>query len=197
VERPFRDLKERFLQECQATGAPKSIAELNDRATSWLQSRVHTRMHRGIGEVPADRFVIEAPMLQALPPKRFDTAYVEPRRVHVAIPQVEWRGVRYSVPARCLGQRVEVRQEVDSETLEIRWAAELVATHTICDAGEIWDQAHYEEAKQAALGRSRRGHLALVFLKEPAKIDPVRLDIEGDVEVEVPDLSRYETGSEQ
>jgi transposase len=68
VERPFRDLKERFLQECQATGAPKSIAELNDRATSWLQSRVHTRVHRGIGEVPADRFVIEAPMLQAFLP---------------------------------------------------------------------------------------------------------------------------------
>jgi hypothetical protein len=100
------------------------------------------------------------------------------------------------VPARCLGQRVEVRQEVDSKTLEIRWAAGLVATHTICDAGEIWDQAHYEEAKQAALGRSRRSHLALVFSEEPAKIEPVRLDIEGDVEVEVPDLSRYETGSQ-
>jgi transposase len=135
VERPFRDVKERFLEECQATGAPKSVAELNERARAWLESRVHTRMHRGMGAVPSDRFAIEAPMLGPLPHTRFDTAYVEPRRVHVAIPEIEWRGVRYSVPVRCLGQRVEVRQEIGSEMIEIRWASELVASHTVCDAG--------------------------------------------------------------
>ena len=107
VERPFRDVKERFLEECQATGAPKSVAELNERARAWLTVRVHARIHRGMGSVPADRFAIEAPMLGPLPHRRFDTAYVEPRRVHVAIPEIEWRGVRYSVPVRCLGQRVE------------------------------------------------------------------------------------------
>jgi hypothetical protein len=193
VERPFRDVKERFLEECQATGAPKSIEELNERAWVWLASRVHVRMHRGIGAVPADRFAVEAPMLQPLPHRRFDTAYVEARRVHVAIPEIEWRGVRYSVPVRCLGQRVEVRQEVDSKTIEVRWAAEVVATHTISDSGEVWDARHYEEAQAAALGRSRRNHLALVLGDEPPRNVPVRLVISGDVDVEVPDLARYET----
>ena len=109
VERPFRDVKERFLEECSAMGAPSSISELNERAARWIEEHIHSRLHRGMGEVPNDRFAIEATMLGALPRRRFDTAYVEPRRVHVAIPQIEWRGVRYSVPPRCLGQRVEVR----------------------------------------------------------------------------------------
>jgi hypothetical protein len=67
-----------------------------------------------MGEVPADRFAVEAGLLTPLPRRRFDTAYVDARRVHVAIPQIEWRGVHYSVPPRCLGQKVEVRHEVDS-----------------------------------------------------------------------------------
>lgn len=32
VERPFRDLKESFLEELVVTGVPDSIDELNDRA---------------------------------------------------------------------------------------------------------------------------------------------------------------------
>ena len=193
VERPFRDVKERFLEECQATGAPKSVAELNERARVWLTSRVHTRMHRGMGAVPSERFAIEAPMLGPLPHRRFDTAYVEPRRVHVAIPEIEWRGVRYSVPVRCLGQKVEVRQEVGSSAIEIRWASELVAAHTVGDAGPVWDPGHYEEAQAAALGRARRTHLALVIPETPPRPAVSRLEIEGDVDVEVPDLARYST----
>ncbi len=55
VERPFRDVKERFLEECSATGAPKSLAELNERAAVFLAERIHSRRHRGTGDVPADR----------------------------------------------------------------------------------------------------------------------------------------------
>ena len=74
----------------------------------WIGERIHSRLHRGIGAIPAERLAPEVPLLGALPRTRFDTAYVEAHRVHVAIPQIEWRGVRYSVPPRCLGQRVEV-----------------------------------------------------------------------------------------
>ena len=146
MERPFRDVKERFLEECAATGpAPEPIDELNARAATWIEERIHSRVHRGMGEIPADRFAIEAPMLLPLPRRRFDTAYVEARRVHVAIPQIEWRGVHYSVPPPCLGQKVEVRHEVDSSTIEVRWAGEVVGTHTVADpaTGEVWDAAHW------------------------------------------------------
>jgi hypothetical protein len=150
-----------------------------------------------MGEVPAERFAIEATLLGALPRRRFDTAYVEPRRVHVAIPQVEWRGVRYSVPPRCLGQRVEVRQEVGADAIEIRWAAELVGRHRIGGPStlEVWDAEHFAAAEAAALSPHRGHHLALVVPGEVPAVAPVRLDIEGDVDVEVPDLSRYEMGA--
>jgi transposase len=195
VERPFRDVKERFLEECAATGAPTSVAELNERAALWIEERVHGRVHRGMGQIPSDRFAVEGPMLLALPRRRFDTAYVEARRVHVAIPQIEWRGVHYSVPPRCLGQKVEVRHEVDSSTIEIRWAGEVVAHHTVADpmTGEVWDAGHWQAAQQAALGRNRGRHLSIVIPDAPPEQVPFRLDVEGDVDVEVPDLSRYET----
>ena len=195
VERPFRDVKERFLEECNATGAPASIAELNARATGWLEGRIHARLHRGTGAVPAERLVIEVPLLGALPRGRFDTAYVEARRVHVAIPQIEWRGVHYSVPPRCLGQRVEVRQEVEGSSIEIRWAGEVVATHGISDVvgTEVWDAVHFQDAQTAALARGRGRHLSVVLPDEVPTVVPSRLDVHGDVEVEVPDLARYET----
>ena len=132
----------------------------------------------------------------ALPRRRFDTAYVEARRVHVAIPQIEWRGVRYSVPPRCLGQRVEVRQEVEGSSIEIRWAGEHVATHAISDIEgmEVWDARHFQEAQTAALSRSRGRHLSIVVPDDPRAVTlPLRLDIAGDVDVDVPDLARYET----
>jgi transposase len=196
VERPFRDVKERFLEECSATGAPASVAELNERAAHWLEGRVHARVHRGTGAIPAERLVAEVSLLAALPRRRFDTAYVEARRVHVAIPQIEWRGVRYSVPPRCLGQRVEVRQEVEGSSIEIRWAGEHVATHAISDIEgmEVWDALHFQEAQSAALSRSRGRHLSIVVPDDPGAAPlPLRLDIAGDVDVDVPDLARYET----
>jgi len=196
VERPFRDVKERILEECAATGAPTSLAELNERAARWLEHRVHARLHRGTGAVPAERLAAEVRLLGALPRRRFDTAYIEARRVHVAIPQIEWRGVRYSVPPRCLGQRVEVRQEVEGSSIEIRWAGEQVATHAISDTEgmEVWDALHFQEAQTAALSRSRDRHLSIVVSDDPpAATLPLRLDIAGDVDVDVPDLARYET----
>jgi transposase len=131
VERPFRDPKERFLVELDALGTPQSVDELNVRGAQWLAERVHGRVHRSTGVTPAERLAVEQSLLGALPRRRFDTAYVEPRRVHVALPVVEWRAVRYSVPPSCLGQRLEVRQEVDDDHLEIRWAGDLVARHRL------------------------------------------------------------------
>jgi transposase len=197
IERPFRDVKERFLEECTAEGSPTSIAELNERAARWVQARIHQRVHRTTGTPPAERFAIEQTLLGALPRRRFDTAYVEARRVHVAIPQIEWRGTRYSVPPRCLGQKVEVRQEVASDVIEIRWAAEVVGRHYVAPPGttEVWDPEHFSAAQDAALSKHRGHHLALVLPDDVPPANPIRLEVEGDVDVAVVDLSRYETGA--
>jgi transposase len=193
VERPFRDTKERFLAELEALGPPASITELNDRAERWLDERVHARQHRTTGVAPAERLAVEQALLGGLPRRRYETAYIEARRVHVAVPMIEWRGVRYSVPPDCLGQRVEVRQQVDDARIEVRWAGQLVARHTIAhgEIREVWDATHYQAAQHAALGRHRRV-LRLVTDEKVSTSEPTRLDVAGDYDVAPLDLGRYE-----
>jgi transposase len=192
VERPFRDAKEGFLTELDALGPPSSLTELNERAAGWLDERVHARPHGTTGVAPVQRLEAERRLLVALPRRRFDTAYVESRRVHVAVPMIEWRGVRYSVPPACLGQRVEVRQPVDGNTLEVRWGAQIVASHRLASAGvdTVWDATHYTAAQTAALAPHRR-HLRVVS-DSPAAPAAARLALDGDYEVEPLDLGRYD-----
>jgi len=192
VERPFRQLRETFLPELDLDGPPGDVAELNSRAAGWLDQRVHAVASRTTGERPAARAEVERPFLRPLPKVRFDTDYIETRRVHTALPFIAVDGVRYSVPANVLGQLVEVRRAVDVTRFEIRWAGQVVATHALAPAGvrEVWDPAHRRAAEDAALGRGPR-HLHLVA--PPPDPVPARLELgEGDYEVAVPDLAeRY------
>ena len=155
---------------------------------------MHGRPHRTTGAAPGESLIAERRFLQPLPRRRFDTAYVQARRVHVAVPMIEWRGARYSVPVRCLGQRVEVRQEVDGERIEIRWAGELVRSHrhAVGDVREVWDGDDFAQAQAAALGRHRR-HLHIVAPDQPPAPTQERLELEdGDYDVEPLDLGRYD-----
>jgi hypothetical protein len=198
VERPFRDVKERFLAEI-ALAPPASLAELNARGQAWLAERVHARVHRTTGVTPAERLTAERALLGGLPRRRFDTAYVAVRKVHVAVPMVEWRGVRYSVPPACLGQRVEVRHEVDADRLELVWAGQPVGSHRIPgDPGirEVWDGDHFEAAQTAALSRHRP---ALRLVAPTSAVGPpARLELcSGDYDVAPLDLGRYNPDHEE
>lgn len=114
VERPFRQLQETFLPEIELDGVPRDLGEMNRRAQQWLQARVHQVKSRSTGELPADRLIVERPFLSPLPRVRFDTDYVETRRVHNIIPFISVDGGRYGVPPNVLGQLVEIRRPVDS-----------------------------------------------------------------------------------
>jgi transposase len=196
IERPFRDLGESFLEELVVTSMPVNLDELNHRARLWLDSRVHDRPHRTTGVAPIERFASEHGFLQSLPRRRFDTDYVEVRRVHRVLPLIEWRGVRYSVPADCLGQLVEARQPVDADRLELRCAGRVVATHHVATvaAGEVWDPAHRAVAETAALASTRRRHLHVVGNAAAAPVSGRLVLPGGDFEVATPDLARYEHG---
>jgi hypothetical protein len=198
IERPFRDLKESFLQELVVTGVPDTIAELNDRAGRWVADRVHDRPHRSTGVRPAVRFDVERKFLAPLPARRFDTDYVEARRVHRALPFVTWASVRYSVPPACLGQSVETRVAVDADELVVSWAGRIVARHRVAPPGvsEVWDPAHRRTAESAALTSNRRRHLHLVTpAPSPPPAGPGRVELgAGDFDIAVPDLTLYESG---
>lgn len=195
IERPFRGLEESFLEELAVLGPPSSIAELNDRARRWLATRVNGRVHSTTGVAPDVRLDQERRLLAPLPRRRFDTAYAEARRVHVALPLVAWDDVRYSVPPDCLGQVVACRVEVDSEVLEIAWGGARIARHGLMPPGspDVWDPAHRAAAEAAALGRNGR---ALRLVPAPASSPPAAppaLELPfGDYDVEAPDLAgRY------
>jgi transposase len=200
VERPFRDMKESFLQELVVTGVPGSISELNDRADRWIDQRVHARPHRSTGVAPAVRFGAERVFLGGLPARRFDTDYLEARRVHRALPLVTWDGVRYSVPPGCLGQLVEVRLAVDATDLVVLWAGQVVARHQLAPHGvnEVWDPGHRQAAETAALASTRRRHLHLIQPHDDPLATAGRLQLgAGDFDVAVPDLSLFRGDQEE
>ena len=195
VERPFRDLKESFLEELVVTGIPDSIEELNDRGRRWVTERVHGRPHRSTGIEPAVRFEAERGFLGRLPARRFDTDYIEVRRVHRALPLITWDGVRYSVPPACLGQTVEARVTVDADELRVSWAGRTVACHRLARPGvvEVWDPTHRRDAEAAALATNRGRHLHVVAAPEASSLPAGRLELGGgDFEVAAVDLTVYD-----
>jgi hypothetical protein len=149
---------------------------------------------------PAVRFGAERPFLGALPARRFDTDYLEARRVHRALPLITWDGVRYSVPPGCLGQSVEVRLAVDATELVVLWAGRVVARHQLAPPGvsEVWDPVHRRAAETAALGGTRRRHLHIVQPDDAPPAAPQRLQLgAGDFDVAVPDLALFRGDQEE
>jgi transposase len=196
VERPFRQLQETFLPEVELDGIPATVDELNVRASAWLTERVHAVASRTTGVLPVMRLEVERSFLAELPRTRFDTDYVETRRVHTSFPFIVIDNVRYSVPSKLLGQLVEIRRPVDADRFEIRWAGQSIGSHPIVTAGRetiVWDPAHRVEAESTALSRVPQRHLRVI---EDVKPVQQRLELVGDVDVDVPDLGeRYAFGT--
>jgi transposase len=193
VERPFRQLQETFLPEVEVDGIPAGVDELNIRAAGWLDARVHAVASRTTGERPAVRLEAERAFLTPLPRARFDTDYVEGRRVHTSFPFVVIDNVRYSVPPQVLGQLVEIRRPVDADRFEVRWAGQTIATHTLAPtgSGEMWDPQHRKAAETEALGPPRRRLSVVPEPEAPPLQQPLDLG-PGDFDVEIPDLAaRY------
>lgn len=197
VERPFRQLRETFLPEVEVDGVPAGLDELNACAQVWLDERVHAVVSRSTGVAPAERGRLEREFLAPLPRVRFDTDYVETRRVHNILPFISVDGVRYSVPPNVLGQLVEIRRPVDSNRFEVRWAGTVVARHRLADddVAEVWADDHRKASVAEALGRHdrrRQRHLRAVT-DEPTEAAQARLQLgPGDYDVDAPDLAaRY------
>lgn len=115
----------------------ESWAHLNQLAERWLAEEADQRVQSTVKEIVAERFLREAPCLKPLPPHRYDTSYLELRRVGWD-GYVNVRGNRYSVPGELAGQTVAVRLGLD-DRLRVFHADQLVASHSLRPAEAGWN----------------------------------------------------------
>ena len=113
-----------------------SWAHLNQLAEQWLREEADPRVHGTVREVVAERFAREAPTLQPLPSRRYDTAYWEGREVSWDA-YVDIRGNRYSVPGALAGRPVRVRITLDG-VAAIYDGEQCVAQHVLQPAAHGW-----------------------------------------------------------
>lgn len=146
------------------------MAELNERVEEFDRQDLGWRIGGRVRTV-GEYFVIEAPMLAALPFERFETGTLLTPRVD-RFAQIRVRTVIYSVPVRLIG--CQVRVQLHANDLEVYYERELVARHERCGAkgGVRLELDHYLEAlvrKPGALPgatatcrRSPRGQVRLL-----------------------------------
>ena len=140
-----------------------SMVELNELLAAGM-ARDDERFiaHRRI--TVAEHFALEADALRALPGEAFDISVLSANRVDRKS-RVSVRGGLYSVPARYVGRRLEVR--VGAETIEALDGAQVVAHHARARKGdEVLALDHYLEVLAiktgafpgaTALARARAG----------------------------------------
>lgn len=109
---------------------------LNQLAEQWLAQEADQRIHGTVKEVVKVRFEREAPSLHPLPAVRYDTSYIERRRVGWDA-YIDVRGNRYSVPDHLAGHTVLVRIGLDNR-LRVYAGDALVAQHQLQTARAGW-----------------------------------------------------------
>ena len=134
----------------------ESWAHLNQLAEAWLAEEADPRVHGTLKEVVLERFEQERPFLKSLPQTRYDTSYLEYRRV-AWDGYIDVRGNRYSVPAGLVGQQVMIRVDLNN-LLRVYQADKLVASHRLCSHQAGWSTvaAHHAELWKSTLQVEQR-----------------------------------------
>jgi len=118
----------------------RDLAGANAAGVAWA-AEVNAAVHSEICAVPAERLVVEAPLLRELPSLRARIGKLVVRKVD-RLSCVRFGSARYSVPTRHIGKQVEVRV-ADGEVTVVLLGA-VVATHRLVAPGEASvDDDHY------------------------------------------------------
>ena len=149
IERPFS-----FVESSLLNGRTfQSLEHLNEVARWWLEHVSDVHLHRTTGQRPIDRHAEEAPYLIPLPARAFDPSPVVYRVVD-AEGLVAWRGNRYSVPWRYLGQTLPVRI-TETELVIYSPQVEEAARHRLLDDGQTGRQSIQAEHQPRRDGAER------------------------------------------
>jgi transposase len=118
----------------------KDLAAANAAGLAWA-AEVNGQLHSEICAVPAERLLVEAPLLGQLPSLRARTGKLVIRKVD-RLSCVRFGSARYSVPIRHMGKHVEVR--VADGTVDVILLGAVVASHRLVAPGEASvDDDHY------------------------------------------------------
>ena len=146
------------------------LAEWNRVAAAWCDE-VNAAVHSETCAVPAERLETERPLLRALPSLRPRIGRVEVRTVD-KLSTVRVASVRYSVPFRLVGRRVET-VTFDGQVRIYDADGELVAEHPQLAAGEasVLDEHYPTPRRSPSRGPRPRSDIERAFLAlgEPAE----------------------------
>ncbi len=146
------------------------LTEWNRAAAAWC-SEVNGREHSEICAIPGERLETERDLLRPLPSARPRIGRVGLRKVD-KLSTIRVASVRYSVPSRLVGERVEA-VTYDGQVRIYTLDGELVATHAQLAAGEasVLDEHYPTPRKAPSRGPRARTEVEKTFLTlgEPAE----------------------------
>ena len=151
VERMVSYLKHHFFVRYQAF---TSLSQLNEQLEHWLKTEAEPRVHGTTRQTVMHMFEHERTQLQGLPATRFDTAYIESRRVGWD-GYIDVHGNRYSVPGHLVGQTVRVYIGLDESLRVADRQDHWVATHSLRHKSQGWvtERAHHHHLWQRTAGK--------------------------------------------
>jgi len=154
TERMVEYVKDHFFVRYRSF---ESLSQLNQQLEQWLLNEALPRIHGTYKQPVAVRFAEEQPKLQPLPTIAFDTAYRE-RRFVAWDGYIDVRGNRYSVPAACCGEAVEVRITLDGQLRILDPQGRFIAEHRLAPVRAGWQTvpAHHAGLWQSTLKVARR-----------------------------------------
>lgn len=132
IERFFRTVRDQFLIELSAPGAPEKItdlAALNEFFAAWVETVYHQRVHSETGQAPIERFLAAGP--PAVPtPQRLREAFLwSEHRAVTKTATVSLHGNTYEVDAALIGRRIElVYDPFDLADITVRYAGRNMGT---------------------------------------------------------------------
>jgi hypothetical protein len=133
-----------------------SLSARNEAAAAWC-AEVNVAVHSEICAVPAERLVVEQPLLGELPSLRAEFGPRPTSRKVDKLSCVRFGSARYSVPCQLIGTSVTVL--VDETTIRVVGpvTGEVHAEHALVAPGEVSiDDAHYDRPRPDTPARAPR-----------------------------------------
>lgn len=139
-----------------STSQPMCLSDRNEAAAAWC-AEVNAALHSEICAVPAERLVVEQPLLGELPSLRAEFGTRPTTRKVDKLSCIRFASARYSVPCRLIGTSVTVVVEENVLRVIEPVTGLIHAEHTLVAPGEVSvDDTHYDKPRPDKPSRAAR-----------------------------------------